>query len=77
MEQELKKINIHKDYVLFQLMVLLKEQLGVVCSYMQKVTPYSKEYDAAYAKYLSLRFELDKFESLLEECLELAEKEKE
>lgn len=66
----MKRVNIQQDYVMYQLIQLFREQLGVVCSYMQRTTPYGEEYQAAYIKYTKLSKQINEFESLLQDCVE-------
>lgn len=72
--KELKKIDIHQDYVLFQLFSLLRQQLGVVCSYMQKTTPYGEEYKKAFEKHKEISEALKELEDLLQDCVEARKK---
>ena len=66
----MKTIDIHKDYVLYNMMTLLKSQLHTICSYMQERTPYGEEYIAAFEQYKKVNTEIDKLESLLSECVD-------
>lgn len=66
----MKSINIHQDYILYTMISQLKSQLHIICSYMQQNTPYGDEYKAAFEEFKNLSSEIEKYESLLQECVE-------
>ena len=67
-KQELEKINIHTDEVLWHMNALAGDAVGNLCTYMQATTEYGPEYEAAYAQHKKLRKELAKYEHLLAQC---------
>ena len=71
----LKKIDIHLDYVLFQMVSNLRSQISTICSYMQSTTPYGEEYLRAFAKCSDLLEVVSEYEDALQACLEARNKE--
>ena len=69
-KEPLKTIDIHKDYTMYLALSILRTQLHLICSHMQSKTPYGKAYEAAYGQHLKLLKQIDKYESLLQTCLE-------
>lgn len=69
-KEPLKTIDIQKDYPMYLTLSILRTQLHLICSYMQSKTPYGKAYEAAYNQHLKLLKQIDKYESLLQTCLE-------
>ena len=76
-KEPLKRIDIHKDYLLWNLANNTKNSVMTLCIYMQNVTPYGDKYMAAYNQYKKLMRELGKFEDLLAKCVEITPKKDE
>jgi len=68
MEEE-KRVDIHKDYVMFQLVSNLKSALNIVCTYMQETTPYGEEYQKAMKIWEELSKMIKVYEGLLQDCI--------
>lgn len=68
-----QKIDIHKDYVMWQLMRNLYSTLHLVVSYMQDTTTYGKEYQDAFRYAELLDNSLATFEEKLQACVERKE----
>ena len=66
----MKKIDIHADYVMYQMAWNAKNGLHLLCAYMQAITPYGEEEKAAFEAYEKLQAAYDEFEDKLQECLE-------
>lgn len=67
------KIDIHKDYVMYQLNTNLHHALTLIIAYMQDTTPYGKEYQDAYRYSNLLLNHLETFEEKLQACVERKE----
>ena len=67
--KELKKVDIHMDSIMWDMVVNTRHQLHMICSYMQKNTPYGVEYENAYKTYKKLLKLYEVFEDSLQECL--------
>ena len=66
-----KKINIQKDYSLFQLSHGISTLLSAMLGYIQANTPYGEEYKAAYDSYQKLREAYSDFEEKCADCVDL------
>ena len=75
MRKELKKIDIHSDYVLWQMMCQLRTQLHTITAYVQAITPYCEAYNLFYLYQETLQEKFDILENSLQETIE-ARKEK-
>ena len=73
MKRVFRKIDIHKDFELAELVFLAKQTIHLLCTHMQNTTKYGKEYIDAFAQYKKVQRELDKYEDLLQACLEIKE----
>ena len=69
--KELRKVSIHKDYLLWNLICNAKASIQVICTYMQEKVPYGNEYLKAYDAYNKALREFEKFEDALVPCTEL------
>ena len=69
--EELKTINIHQDYPLYQMVRVAKASLNTLVSYMQDRTPYGNEYEKAYNEYEKLLKQFEIFEDVLQDTVEL------
>lgn len=76
-KEPLKRIDIHKDYLLWNLASNTRNSVMTLCTYMQNVTPYGDEYISAYKQYKKLMKEFDKFEDMLAKCVEITPKKDE
>lgn len=72
----LKRIDIHADYVMFQLMVNARQALGVLSSYMQNTTPYGDAYKKCLETYHEIYASFEGLEDALQECIEARSKSK-
>lgn len=70
-----KKIDIQKDYILFQLVSQANSGIGILCDYMQRTTPYGIAYKEAIKQYYKVLKELDRLESCLQDCVEARKEE--
>ncbi len=70
MKQELKRIDIHKDYTMFLLVDGLNTQITTITAYMQANTPYGNEYEEAYKEIKKLRKAVDKLVDRLQDTIE-------
>lgn len=68
--KELKRIDVHKDYVFSNLVHQVHEALNCTIAYMQKYTPYGKEYMQAYKQYNKVQDEFLKLVHAYAECVE-------
>ena len=68
-----KEIDIHQDYVLYNLMGIVGRTVHTVIAYMQKTTPYGDKYIKAFEKGKEVEALLEEFESALQECVEAKE----
>ena len=72
-KKELKTIDIHKDYLLWNLIGSTKTAAGITCNRMQERTPYGPEYEAAFSQYKKIIREIQKWEDLLATCVNMEE----
>ena len=77
MATKLKTIDIHQDYILFQLVSIARNSITTLCSYMQEKTPYGIEYEKAYEAYTKLMSKFDVFTDALQETVECRTKQEE
>jgi len=68
-KQQLEKINVHSDFVLWGMVSIARHAISNICSFMQEFTEYGDEYMAAYNQHTKLTKELDKYEHLLAQCM--------
>ena len=67
---ELKKIDIHADYLMFELNSNLHHALHILITYMQNTTPYGIAYQSAFSKQKQIFKKLQELEHLLQQCVE-------